>query len=82
MVRQDVQGQGVGRALLEEVKRAAQLSGLDELVLVTTSDLVGTAFYLHLGWQCTGELTSRSGENFVGYRLPLRQGDPPFLTFS
>jgi ribosomal protein S18 acetylase RimI-like enzyme len=76
MVRHDAQGKGVGRALVETAERAAQQSGLDELVLVTPPDLAAVRFYEHLGWQCTGELKSRSGEDFIGYRLQLRQEDP------
>lgn len=72
MVRPEFQGTGVGRKLLEEVRRVAELSGLDELVLVTPPGLTAAGLYEHLGWRCTGELTSRSGEDFVGYRLPLR----------
>ncbi len=45
-------------------------------MLVTPPDLAAAGFYEHLGWQRTGELTSRSGEDFVGYRLLLRPEDP------
>ena len=62
---------GVGRALLQEARRAAQDAGLDELVLVTPTDLAAEGFYEHLGWQRCGALTSRSGEQFVRYRWPL-----------
>ena len=76
MVLPDHQGKGIGGALLEAARGAAEQSGLDELVLVTPPDLAAAEFYEHLGWQRTGELTSRSGEDFVGYRLLLRSEDP------
>jgi len=72
MVRADARGSGVGRALLQEARRAAQGADLDELVLVTPPDLASRGFYEHLGWQCGGALTSRSGEQFVRYRWALR----------
>lgn len=72
LVRPDLQGGGAGRALLEAAEAAARAAGLDELVLVTPPDLRGAVgFYEHLGWQRAGELTSRSGEPFVRFRLPL-----------
>ena len=72
LVRPDLQGGGAGRALLEEAEAQARSAGLDELVLVTPPDLSGAVgFYEHLGWQRAGELTSRSGEPFVRFRLPL-----------
>lgn len=71
MVRSDVQSQGVGRALLEAARRKAEEAGLSELVLVTPPDMAAGAFYEHLGWEKTGELTSRSGERFLRYRLAL-----------
>ena len=73
MVQQGLRGGGVGRALLEEARRAGQRAGLDEFVLVTPPDLVARDFYEHLGWRFAGELTSRSGEPFVRYRWPLTQ---------
>ena len=72
MVRVDARGSGVGRALLDEARQAAQGANLDELVLVTLPDLAARGFYEHLGWQRCGALTSRSGEQFVRYRWPLR----------
>ena len=71
MVMHDLRGTGVGRELLEEARRAGQREGLDEFVLVTPPDLAARGFYEHLGWRFTGTLTSRSGESFVRYRLPL-----------
>ena len=73
MVRTDAQGEGVGRALLEEAERSAQAAGLDELILVTPPDLAAGAFYDHLGWQRAGRLTSRSGEEFIRYRLSIHR---------
>jgi GNAT superfamily N-acetyltransferase len=77
MVLPQSQGKGVGRALLEEVRQVAELAGLDELVLVTPPGLSETGLYERLGWHRTGDLTSRSGEEFVGYRLLLRPRNPP-----
>lgn len=72
MVRPDARGAGVGRALLERAEHEARRCGLDELVLVTPPDLAATAFYDHLGWKRTGQLTSQSGEQFLRYRFDLR----------
>jgi GNAT superfamily N-acetyltransferase len=71
MVKREAQSQGVGRALLEEARRRAEGAGLSELVLVTPPELTAGRFYERLGWEQTGELTSRSGERFVRYRLVL-----------
>lgn len=71
MVRSDVQSRGAGRALLEEARRRGEAAGLAELVLVTPPDLDARHFYEHLGWEMAGELTSRSGEPFLRYRLVL-----------
>jgi len=71
MVQPDKRGSGVGRELLAAAGRAGKREGLDELVLVTPPTLAARAFYERLGWRFDGELTSRSGEPFVRYRLPL-----------
>lgn len=71
MVSPVAQGTGAGRALMEEAQRVAAGQGIVELVLVTPPDLAAGAFYEHLGWERQGTLTSRSGEAFVRYRLPL-----------
>lgn len=71
MVSATARGTGAGRALMEEARRRAAQRGVDELVLVTPPDLAAGAFYEHLGWTRDGSLTSRSGEAFVRYRLPL-----------
>jgi ribosomal protein S18 acetylase RimI-like enzyme len=71
MVTPDMRGGGVGRELLAEAGRLGKRGGLDDFVLVTPPDLAARAFYEHLGWHFVGELTSRSGESFVRYRLPL-----------
>ncbi|HVC69234.1 MAG TPA: GNAT family N-acetyltransferase [Acidimicrobiales bacterium] len=71
MVREDAQGHGVGRALLDEARNTGHHAGLDELVLVTPPDLAAGEFYEHLGWERVGELTSRSGEEFIRYHLSL-----------
>ena len=71
MVSAVAQGTGAGRALMEEARRVAAGRGIDELVLVTPPDLAAGAFYEHLGWERDGTLTSRSGEAFVRYKLPL-----------
>lgn len=70
-VEPSCQGTGVGRALLDEAVRRATTAGLVELELVTPPDLVARLFYERLGWRPAGLLTSRSGEEFVRYRLPL-----------
>jgi ribosomal protein S18 acetylase RimI-like enzyme len=62
---------GVARGLVQEALRVAQAAGLDQVVLVTPPELAASGFYVHLGWQPYGEVTSRSGEHFVRYRWPL-----------
>ncbi|HLI52785.1 MAG TPA: GNAT family N-acetyltransferase [Acidimicrobiales bacterium] len=71
MVSAQAQGRGVGRALLAEVRRQAARAGLSELVLVTPPGLDAAGFYEHMGWKRDGQVTSRSGETFLAYRLPL-----------
>jgi GNAT superfamily N-acetyltransferase len=71
MVSAQAQGRGVGRALLVEIRRRAVRAGLSELVLVTPPGLDAMGFYEHMGWRREGQLTSRSGETFLAYRLPL-----------
>jgi ribosomal protein S18 acetylase RimI-like enzyme len=71
MVQPDMRGGGVGRELLAQASRLGKRAGIDEFVLVTPPDLAARAFYERLGWYFDGELTSRSGEPFVRYRLPL-----------
>lgn len=69
MVRDDVQGLGVGRGLVEEAVSQAKAAGRD-LMLVTLPGLPAQHFYERLGWVADGEMTSRSGEVFVRYRSP------------
>lgn len=66
------QGSGVGRALVEAATEEARAGGRDEMILVTPPDLGARAFYERLGWRADGEVTSRSGEHFVRFRLPLQ----------
>jgi ribosomal protein S18 acetylase RimI-like enzyme len=72
MVSSDAMGGGVGRAMVAAAQNLAEQAKLDELVLVTLPHLPAVAFYEHLGWQRVGERTSRSGEQFVQYHLPLK----------
>lgn len=72
MVSGDAQGTGIGRALLEEARAKALAEQLEELVLVTPPEMTAGQFYEHLGWQQVGKITSRSGEQFLRYRLLLR----------
>ena len=65
------QGAGVGRSLVMQAMAEARRNGATELVLVTPPDLAARQFYERLGWEEDGEVTSRSGEAFVRYRLPL-----------
>lgn len=73
-VRLDRQGSGTGRALLDAAAALARDAGVDELVLVTAPELAARKFYERLGWLAEGEMSSRSGELFVRYRLPLTAG--------
>jgi ribosomal protein S18 acetylase RimI-like enzyme len=72
MVAPTARGAGVGRALLHAALRAAEATGLDQVVLVTPPELASSGFYLRLGWQPYGEVTSRSGEHFVRYKWSFR----------
>ncbi len=55
-----VEGAGVGRALLEEVRRLADRFLATRLWLITTDDTGAAAFYEHLGM-----IRARTHENFV-----------------
>lgn len=69
MVTEELAGSGIGRALLDAAEDTAVQAKLDELVLVTMPGLSAAAFYEHLGWERVGDRRSRSGEDFVQYRL-------------
>jgi GNAT superfamily N-acetyltransferase len=71
LVQPDRQGLGIGRALIDAAVEMARFAGVDELVLVTPPDLAARKFYERLGWLADGAMTSRSGEPFLRYRLPL-----------
>ncbi len=66
------QGSGVGRALVQAAQEEALAGGRGEMILVTPPDLAARSFYERLGWRADGEVTSRSGEHFVRFRLALR----------
>ena len=68
LVGPSAQGQGAGRALVEESVRVAREAGVQELELVTPPDLVARYFYERLGWRASGAMRSRSGESFLRYR--------------
>ena len=55
-----VEGAGIGRAMLEEVRRLAQQSGAARLWLITTDDSGAASFYEHMGMARV-----RTHENFV-----------------
>lgn len=55
-----VKAAGVGRSLLEEVRRRAERSGATRVWLITTGDTGAATFYEHLGMSHT-----RKYENFV-----------------
>lgn len=55
-----VQGAGVGRALLDEVRHLAERSHATRLWLITTDDTGTAAFYEHLGM-----IRTRTHEGFV-----------------
>lgn len=78
MVAPEGRGGGYGRALVEETERRAAAAGVAELVLVTPPDLDARQFYEHLGWEPTGGMTSRSGEEFIRFRrvLPAPPAEP------
>lgn len=78
MVTPEAQGAGAGAALLAHTERRANAAGLQELVLVTPPGLDSRHFYEHLGWEATGQVTSRSGEHFIRFtrRLGARAGAP------
>ena len=74
LVKPNLQGMGIGRELVAAAVSIARDAGRDEMVLVTPPDLAARGFYERLGWIVDRELTSRSGEAFVHFRLPL---NPP-----
>ena len=55
-----VEGAGIGRSMLEEVRRLAQRSRAHRLWLITTDDTGAAPFYEHLGMRRT-----RTHESFV-----------------
>ena len=55
-----VEGSGVGRAMLEEVRRLAHSSGAERVWLITTDDTAARSFFEHIGMALT-----RTHENFV-----------------
>lgn len=71
LVRPSAQGQGVGRALVEESVRVARAAGVQELELVTPPDMAAQHFYERLGWRASGAIQSRSGESFLRYRFTV-----------
>lgn len=74
LVKPNLQGMGIGRELVAAAVSMAKDAGRDEMVLVTPPDLAARGFYERLGWIVDREMTSRSGEAFVHFRLPL---NPP-----
>ncbi len=77
LVRPERQGLGAGRVLVLAALEQGREAQLDEMVLVTPPDQDARGFYERLGWIADGDVTSRSGEDFVRYRYLLRRGDPP-----
>jgi ribosomal protein S18 acetylase RimI-like enzyme len=71
LVSPSAQGQGVGRALVEESVRVARAAGVQELELVTPPDMAAQHFYERLGWRASGAMQSRSGESFLRYRFTV-----------
>ena len=55
-----IQGVGVGRALLEEVRQMAERSRATRLWLITTDDTGAAAFYEHLGM-----IRARTHKDFI-----------------
>ena len=55
-----VEGAGVGRAMLEELRRLADAAGARRLWLITTDDTGAAAFYEHIGMT-----RAHTHENFV-----------------
>ncbi|MBF6558072.1 MAG: GNAT family N-acetyltransferase [Acidimicrobiales bacterium] len=75
LVQHARQGMGIGRMLVQAAVAEARAGGREEMVLVTPPDLAARSFYQRLGWLADKEITSRSGEPFVRFRLPLSR--PP-----
>lgn len=78
LVQHEHQGLGVGRELVQSAVAAARAGGREEMVLVTPPDLAARRFYEQQGWLVDKEITSRSGEFFVRFRLPF----PPSSSFE
>jgi len=69
---------GVGRALLAGAEDALRRAGVNRAELVAPASVPETArFYESAGWRRCGELTSKSGEQFVRFERALRDGDVP-----
>ena len=82
LVGPEMQGLGVGRALLEAAIGEARASRVAELVLVTPPDLAARHFYERLGWRPEGAMQSRSSEEFLRFRYLVDDADPPDSTAS
>ena len=75
LVRSDMHGRGIGRALLDRAADESARAGVSALHLVTPPPLAASGFYERLGWHRTGVIQSRSGEEFVAYELALGAAD-------
>ena len=73
LVDPQVQGRGIGRALVTASIEQARADGVDELVLVTPPDMTARHFYERLGWKLDGDLRSRSGEAFLRFRYLVNE---------
>ena len=82
LVDPEMQGRGVGRALLEAAIGAARTARVAQLVLVTPPDLAARHFYERLGWRSEGTMQSRSSEEFLRFRYLVGDADPPDSTAS
>jgi GNAT superfamily N-acetyltransferase len=70
-VQPDRQGSGIGRALVNAAVETARAAGVEELVLMTPPDFATRSFYERTGWWADGEMSSRSRESFIRYRLSI-----------
>lgn len=64
-------GTGAGRALMLAAAASARRSGTTRLELVVEPGSAAGSFYERLGWYADDPVISRSGEQFVRYRLDL-----------
>ncbi len=72
-VREDLQGQGLGRALMESCERALIDAGIEKIHLFIYSDNSAVEFYRKAGWHLRSDIEVMSkvlhGDKYTGTRM-------------